>query len=148
MPFKPSLMRVLAPAGVTALTLAACAPFLSPIGNPWSPSSATASTPERIARTSVPIASAVNQASAMGELVPGLSVPASVVERWTSGYVAEMERQINGLEDRLQASLRDPSRQAPDPSDWVWALGLAAAAGGANVFSFRQGQKTPPKGSQ
>lgn len=141
MPFKPSLMRIAAPAGVAALTLAACAPFLSPIGNPWSPSSATASTPERIARTSVPVATAANQAAAVAELIPGASVPAAVVERWTSGYLAEMERQIAGLEERLQASLNDPSRRPPDKSDWLWALGLAAAAGGANVFSFRQGQR-------
>ena len=139
MKFNSSLAKWFAPVLAPVLVLLGCGAFLpSPS---WQPQGASASTPEAIARSSVPVASAVNQAAQLGELVPGVIVPATVVDRYTAGYLMEIQRQIANLDARIAAHQQDPSKPEPTRSDWWVALALAAAAGGTNVFSFKSGQK-------
>jgi hypothetical protein len=133
--------RLVAPVLGALFALVACAPFLPPIGSPFpqSASASPASGPsqaELIARQSVYGAGTVNSAAQFGEMVPGVSVAATYIDHVSAGYLEEIKRQIAGLDERTKQGHQN------SPQDWVWAMAFAGLAGGANVFSFKHGQRS------
>lgn len=130
--------RRIAPFIAAGLMLAACAPFMPPVGNPFGPQPAAASTPEAMARYSVPAAYTAEQIASVGQLVPGVGSVATLIDRAAEGYRLEMQRQIAGLEERMRQT-----GQPASSSDWWWAIAFAAAAGGYSVIGGKKLQLVP-----
>jgi hypothetical protein len=124
---------LLAPVLAAMTALAACLPLGSLPSFPG-PQSATAqtSTAEQIARGSVPVSGAIATAAGVGELVPGASVPATIVERYFSAYQDEMVRRINALDAKISAG------QPVNSNEWVRAIVAAAGAGGLGILAGRR----------
>lgn len=96
------------------------------------PQSASA-TPEVLARTSVPSAEVLASAAEVGQLFPGVSVPATVVDRFMRGYMDEAVERIAALDSRRAKGERVA------PSDWWATILLSLGAGASNIIAYRTG---------